>query len=66
MLDDLARLDRGIADALTVLREARALTRHSPSFEARWQEAIAERTLNELLDRRPSCQMRQQARLLAG
>jgi len=66
MLDDLAQLDRGIADALTVLRAARALTRRSPSFETRWQETLAERTLNELLDRRPLCQMRQQAKLLAG
>jgi hypothetical protein len=66
MTDDLAALDRRIADALLVLRGARALTRHSPTSEARWQEALAERTLDELLDRRPLCQMRQQARLLAG
>jgi hypothetical protein len=65
MLDDLAELDRRIADALTVLRGARALTEHSPSHETRWQEALAERTLNVLLDRRPLDQMRQQARLLA-
>jgi hypothetical protein len=66
MPDDLAQLDRGITDALTVLRAARARTRHSPSFETRWQEALAERRLNELLDRRPLCQMRQQAKVLAG
>jgi hypothetical protein len=66
MLDDLAELDRRIADALTVLRGARALTAHSPTCETRWQETLAERTLNQLLDRRPRCQMRQQAKLLAG
>ena len=66
MFDDLAEFDRRIAEALTRLRGARALTTHSPTCEARWQEALAERTLNELLERRPLCQMRQQARLLAG
>jgi hypothetical protein len=64
--EDLVALDRRIADALLVLRGARACTRHSPTAEARSQEALAERTLNELLDRRPVCQMRHQARLLAG
>jgi hypothetical protein len=66
MTDDLAALDHRIADALMALRGARARTGHSPTAETRWQEALAERTLNELLDRRPLCQMRQQARLLAG
>jgi hypothetical protein len=63
--DDLAHLDRRIADALTVLRGARALTTRSPTCEKRWQEALAERTLNHLLDRRPLCQMRQQAESLS-
>jgi hypothetical protein len=65
MPDDLADLDRRIADALTVLRGARALTTRSPTSETRWQEALAERTLNHLLDRRPLCQMRQQATSLS-
>jgi hypothetical protein len=66
MLDDLAELDRRIADALTAVRRARALTTRSATSETRWQEALAERTLDHLLDRRPLCQMRQQARSLAG
>jgi hypothetical protein len=66
VFDDLAELDRRIAAALANLRCARALTRQSPTAETRCQQTIAERTLNELLDRRPLCQMRQQARLLAG
>ena len=66
VFDDLADLDRRITAALDNLRCARALTRYSPTRESRLREAIAERTLNELLDRRPLCQMRQQARLLAG
>ena len=66
MVDDLAELDRRIADALTALRVARALTTRSPTSETRWQEMIAERMLNHLLDRRPLCQMRQQARSLPG
>jgi hypothetical protein len=66
MPDDLAALDRPIADVLRALRGARARTGHSSTAETRWQEALAERTLDELLDRRPLCQLRQQARLLAG
>ena len=65
MLDDLSELDRRITAALSDLRCARALARSTPTSQARWQEAIAERTLDDLLDRRPLCQMRQQARLLA-
>jgi hypothetical protein len=65
MPDDLADLDRRIVDALTVLRGARALATRSPTCEKRWQEALAERTLNHLLDRRPLCQMRQQAESLS-
>jgi hypothetical protein len=65
MRDDLADLDCRIADALTVLRGVRALTTRSPTCEQRWQEALAERTLNHLLDRRPLCQMRQQAESLS-
>jgi hypothetical protein len=66
MTDDVAALDHRIADALRALRSARARSGHAPSAETHWQEAFAERTLNDLLDRRPLCQMRQQARLLAG
>ena len=66
MADELAELDRRITDALRVLRRARALVDRAPTSETRWQEALAERTLDQLLDRRPLCQMRQQARLLAG
>jgi len=66
MLDDLADLDRRITEALTVLRGARARAAHSPTSEMRWRQALAERTLDDLLDRRPLCQMRQQAKLLAG
>jgi hypothetical protein len=65
MLDDLAKLDRRIAEALTALRGARVLTTRSPTCETRWQETLAERTLNHLLDRRPLCQLRQQAESLA-
>ena len=66
MPDDLADLDRRIAEALARLRRARVLVTRSPTSETRWQEALAERTLDQLLDRRPHCQMRQQARLLSG
>ena len=66
MPDDLVDLDRRIVDALAVLRGARARTTHSPSSEARWQEMLAERALDDLLDRRPLCQLRQQARSFAG
>jgi hypothetical protein len=66
MTEDLVELDRKIADALTALRGARALTTRSPTCETRWRETLAERTLNHLLDRRPACQMRQQAESLTG
>jgi hypothetical protein len=66
VFDDLADLDRRIAAALADLRCARALTARSRTAQTSCQEAIAERTLNDLLDRRPLCQLRQQARLLAG
>ena len=66
MFDDLGDLDRRIVEALAVLRGARARTVRSPSSEARWRETLAERALDDLLDRRPLCQMRQQARSLAG
>ena len=66
MLDDLADFDRRITDALGVLRRARVLVVRAPTAETRWREALAERTLDRLLDRRPLCQMREQARLLAG
>ncbi|CCH88136.1 conserved protein of unknown function [Modestobacter italicus] len=66
MVDDLVDLDRRIVQALAVLRGARARAAHAPSSEARWREVLAERALDDLLDRRPLCQMRQQARSLAG
>jgi hypothetical protein len=66
VVDDLAELDRRIAGALDVLRGVRALSAQSPTPETLRQERLAEYTLNLLLDRRPRCQMRQQARLLAG
>ena len=66
MADELAELDRRITEALRALRRARALGERAPTAETRWHEALAERTLDQLLDRRPLCQMRQQARLLAG
>ena len=65
MADDLASLDHRIADAMTALRCARAKTLHSANSETRWQEEMAERTLNGLLERRPRCQIAEQAKALA-
>lgn len=66
MSDQLADLDRRIVDALTTLRRARARSTDSPSAETRWHEALAARRLDQLLDLRPLCQLRQQAESLAG
>jgi hypothetical protein len=66
MLDDLAELDRRITDALTALRRARDVSGQSPTSESLWEEALAECTLNGLLDRRQLCRLRHQARAVAG
>ena len=66
MTDDLANLDRRIADAMTALRCARSVTQRVADSATRWDEEMAERRLNDLLDRRPGCQITQQAQALAG
>lgn len=66
MADDLADLDRRIADAMAALRRARAATQRVAVSTTRWHEEVAERRLNDLLDQRPRCQIAQQARVLAG
>jgi hypothetical protein len=66
MADDLADLDRLIADAMTALRCARAVTAHSANSRTRRREEMAERTLNELLEWRPHCQIGEQAEALAN
>ena len=65
MTDQLANLDRSIADALNALRCARAVVEHSANSTTRWHEDMAERTLNGLLDQRPRAQMNEHAKLLA-
>jgi hypothetical protein len=64
--DDLARLDRRIADALTALRCARAVAQHSANSKTRWHEEMAELTLDGLLDQRPRYELNEQAKALAG
>jgi uncharacterized protein (DUF924 family) len=66
MADDLVTLDGRIIDAMTALRYARAVAQHSANSRTRWQEEVAERALNTLLDQRPRTQMNQQAKALAG
>jgi len=66
MADDLADLDRCIADAMTALRGARAAAQRVASRTTRWHEETAERRLNDLLDQRHRCQIVQQAEALAG
>jgi hypothetical protein len=66
MDDALAELDRRIAAALDVVRGARARGGESPTPETLRQVELAEYTLNLLLERRPMCQIRYQAGLLAG
>jgi hypothetical protein len=53
MADGLADLDRRITEAMTALRCARAVAQHSANSTTLWQEEMAERTLNGLLDQRP-------------
>jgi hypothetical protein len=64
--DDLANLDRRIADAMAALRGARATAQRFDSGTTRWREELAERRLNDLLDQRHHCQIAQQAQALAG
>jgi hypothetical protein len=66
MADDLANLDRRIAEAMATLRSARAATQRVAVSTTRWHEEMAERRLNDLLDRRHRCQIAQQAQALAG
>jgi uncharacterized protein (DUF924 family) len=66
MRDDLADLDRRITDAMTALRCARAVAQHSADSKTRWQEEMAERTLNGLLDQRPRSAMNERPKTLAA
>jgi hypothetical protein len=65
MADELAVLDRRIAEAMVALRRARALSQHSANSETRWNEEMAERTLNGLLDRRSRHQIGERAKAMA-
>ena len=65
MADELAVLDRRITEALAALRCARELAGHSADSSTRWEEDMAERTLDRLLDRRPRVQLDEQADVLA-
>jgi hypothetical protein len=66
MADDLADLDRRIADAMAALRCARAVAQRVASSTTRWHEEMAERRLDDLLDHRHHCQIAQRAHALAG
>jgi uncharacterized protein (DUF924 family) len=66
MADDLADLDRRITDAMTALRSARAVVQHSANSATRWQEEMAEHTLNRLLDQRPRRGINERPEALAG
>jgi hypothetical protein len=57
MVDDLADLDRRIAAALSTVRGARAAARHSLDGRTRWDEEMAERRLDDLLDQRARSQV---------
>jgi hypothetical protein len=63
--DELGDLDRRIADAMAALRCARAAMQRVAVSTTRWQEEVAERRLNDLLDQRHRCQIAQQAEALA-
>ena len=64
--DGLADLDRRIPEAMATLRRARAARQRVAVSTTRWHEEMAERRLNDLLDRRHRYQIAQQAQALAG
>jgi hypothetical protein len=66
MSDDLAVLDRRIADAMAALRGARAVAQRVASSTTRWHEEMAERRLDDLLDHRHHREIARQAQALAG
>jgi hypothetical protein len=66
MADDLTDLDRRIIDAMAALRYARAVVRHSDDSNTRWNEEMAERTLNGLLDQRPRSERNERPTASAG
>ena len=66
MADELANLDRRITDALAALRRARAVVEHSANGTTQWQQDVAERSLNGLLDQRYRTAMNERPKMLAG
>ena len=66
MADELANLDRRITDALAALRRARAVVEHSANGTTHWQQDVAERSLNGLLDQRSRAELNQRRLAMAA